>query len=113
MDGRSWTGDLAGHALVAGGGMLVVAGVVTLLRGNQQIDDVNQADDHEDYLTRRDEADGAETLQKLGVAGIALGGALLAGGVVHYVWYARPAEPAVVGAVGLPGGAMAVVRGSF
>jgi len=80
---RRWYKDPGGHVLFFGGAAALVAGGVLVAVGNGQISDANVAADSHAFATLRDGS--GTTLQRVGVAGIAVGGALAAAGIVRFV----------------------------
>ncbi len=104
--------DWAGHMLVGGGIAVAAAGLVFYLGGRATIRDYNSAATYDQFAARRGEVDAARTRQTLGVSAMAVGGGLVVGGVLHYIFHARSADHRVTAAV-TPGGATVVVTRSF
>ncbi len=88
-----WYTDVLGDVLFLGGAAGVVLGGVLLGMGNAKAGDANAA---ADYATFDKARAGGPPLQTAGVAGLAVGGALLASGVVRFILVAgrRAPEPA-------------------
>jgi len=90
VEHRGWTSDTMGHVLVGGGVALAVTGSLLFMTGRSTILDINDAATYDEFAMRRERFEGAQLRQRIGVAGMALGGALLIGGLVHYaVWSGR------------------------
>lgn len=81
----SWTSDWAGHALVGGGLIVAVTGVVLYRGGRATIDDNISAPTYGDFVAGRGDLDAAKRNQTIGVSAMAVGGALIVGGIVRYV----------------------------
>jgi tetratricopeptide (TPR) repeat protein len=104
---KDWFGNFLtiGGVLVGGGGLIV------FVTGKSAASDANDASD---LVAYRDAADGAETKQWIGVGAMAVGAALIAGGVVHYMtWKPEAGEPTSVSVVPTGDGAAVVLGGSF
>jgi tetratricopeptide (TPR) repeat protein len=83
-ESRPWTRDWLGHALVAGGVGVGVAGTIVWLGGRADAQALNDAKDNQTFLGKRGAASSALTKQRVGIA-MGLGGvALVAGGILHY-----------------------------
>jgi hypothetical protein len=78
---RSWIRDPVGGALVGGGVVFMGAGVGMMIGGRSMMIDALESD-HANYAS---EADRAVTVDRLGIAGLSVGVALVAGGIVRYV----------------------------
>ncbi len=79
---RSWYADRLGGALVIGGAVSLGVGVGFLVRSSQTRDAAGEAMFRDDFVDKLDRA----TLQRrIGVAGLGVGAALVAGGVFRYV----------------------------
>jgi tetratricopeptide (TPR) repeat protein len=110
---RFWYRDWTGHALIGGGLVLTVTGVVLWSVGRSAIDEAYAAGSYEAYEARVGRLSAADAKQKVGVVLMACGGAVIVGGVLHYVLH-RPHEQGVVVSVGAgPGGASLVAAGRF
>ncbi len=81
-----WYTDVLGDVLFLGGAAGVVFGGVALGMGNAKVGDSNAATDYATFDRTRGEG---PPLQMAGVLGLAVGGALLATGVVRFVLVAR------------------------
>jgi tetratricopeptide (TPR) repeat protein len=113
-DGASWQRDWAGHGLVLSGLAVGAAGVALWRVGHSTIDRANSARTYDEFAARTGSASTGNTEQKVGVAAMAVGGALVVAGVVHYVLHLRTKKerPTVTAAFG-PGGALLVVARRF
>ncbi len=109
----SWTRDWAGHALVGGGVIVAATGLVLYLGGRGTIEDHNSSPTYGEFVAGRDDLDAAKLKQTIGVSAIAVGGALLVGGVVHYVVHSRGDRATNVSASIAPNQATFVVTRSF
>jgi tetratricopeptide (TPR) repeat protein len=112
--GSSWTRDWVGHGLVLGGLAVAATGIAVWRIGRGTIADANAARDYDTFAARAGGASRAELEQKVGIAAMAVGGALVAAGVAHYVLRGRGrAERARVEAAVGPGRAVLVLGGRF
>lgn len=109
-----WVTDWVGHGLVIGGLVVAATGVALWQIGHRTIDDANAAPDYDTFASRAGRASTAGIEQKVGVASLAIGGALVAAGVIHYVLRGRgrPERARVAAALG-PGGALLVLARRF
>jgi tetratricopeptide (TPR) repeat protein len=103
---------LPGHFLVAGGVAVTAFGVVALLRGRASIQDHNGAPTYDDFISTRDDLDGAKLQQTVGVSAIAVGGAMILGGVAFYALRSSGSASTVSASV-VPGAASVLVTRSF
>jgi len=110
---RSWTRDWAGHALVGGGVIVAATGLVLYLGGRSTIEDHNSSPTYGDFVAGRGDLDAAKLKQTLGVSAIAVGGALVVGGIVRYVVHGRGDRATHVSASIAPNQATFVVTRSF
>jgi tetratricopeptide (TPR) repeat protein len=105
---RRWYADPLGGALVAGGAASLAVGAVFLVRSSGSRDAADEAVFRDDFVEL---LDTATRQRRIGIVGLGLGAALVAGGVVRYVTLRGrddlPRAALVVGA-----GAIAV-RGRF
>lgn len=85
-----WYSDVLGDVLLVGGAAGVVLGGVALGMGNAKVGETNAATDYAAFDRTRGEG---PPLQTAGVVGLAVGGALLATGVVRLVLVARRPAP--------------------
>ena len=108
----SWTGDRLGHGLVIGGLAVAATGVVLFVGGRSTISDNNAAPTYGDFASGRADAASAHTKEVIGVSAMALGGALIAGGIMHYVVHAGRPAPQLSAAV-IPGQASLFFTRSF
>jgi hypothetical protein len=111
-DGRSWTGDWIGHALVGGGVVSITVGAVLFAKGRGAANDVNDAGDHQSFLAARADADSALTYQRAGVGLAVIGLGFATWGVTHYLRHTSAPETRIT-AVPVTGGAAIVVGGSL
>lgn len=102
---------LPGHVLVGGGVAVAAVGVVFLLRGRSAIQDHNNAATYDDFAATRD-VDSAKLQQTLGVSAIAVGSALIIGGIAFYTLKSGERSSAVSASVA-PGAASVLVTRSF
>jgi tetratricopeptide (TPR) repeat protein len=112
--GPSWVRDWVGHGLVLGGLAVAATGIALWRIGHTTIDDANASPDYDTFASRAGRASTADIEQKVGVAGMAVGGALVAAGVLHYALRGggRSERARVAAALG-PGGAHLVLAGRF
>lgn len=103
-EGRAWWRDPVGGALVGVGAVGVGLGAVFLVQGRAADRDKESAASYADYEAL---ASRAESRGRLGVIGLAAGGALIAGGVVLYLTR-KPSEPALTTLVVPSGGGLAL-----
>ncbi len=108
---RPWTSDVVGHVLVGGGVVIAATGLVLYLGGRGTIADHNSASTYDQFVAG--DVDRAKTKQTIGVSGMAVGGALLIGGLVHYKLHGRPIEQGTLAAIPSVGGATLVLTGAF
>lgn len=108
-----WYTDVLGHALFFGGVTVVAAGSILLIVGNGEVDDANQARDYATFVSTKD---SGQFLQTWGGAGLVVGTALVAGGVLRYVMVGgseqKGKEAAVSASIG-PQGLEASLSGHF
>jgi tetratricopeptide (TPR) repeat protein len=107
-----WYADPIGDALCIGG-LAALGGGVTLWKiGRDDVEDANSARSYADYRRHAGGVDTAETEQAVGVAAMAVGGALIVAGIARYWWRpaARADRPAIAGAL-VPGGGLVVLSG--
>lgn len=79
---RAWWKDPVGGALVGAGVVGIGVGVVFLVQGSAADAEKDRATTYDDFVAA---ADRAESLGRIGVIATAVGGALVAGGIVWYV----------------------------
>lgn len=108
---RPWTSDVVGHVFVGGGLAVGVTGLVLYLGGRSTIADHNDAPTYDAFVAG--DVDRAKTKQTIGVSAMAVGGALVIGGIVHYVVHQRPVEQSTLAAIPVDGGATLVLAGAF
>lgn len=107
-----WYRDGLGLGLAGSGVAVLVAGSVLFLHGRSTVDDIAAARSYDDFARTAHDGSGAETQQTVGVAMMAVGGALVAAGVVRAVLVRRAARATVT--VGTwRGGAAALAWGRF
>jgi tetratricopeptide (TPR) repeat protein len=112
--GSSWTRDWAGHGLVLGGLAVAATGIALWRVGRGAIADANAARSYDTFVARAGGASDAGLEQRMGIAALAVGGALVAAGVAHYVLRGRGrAERARVAAAAGPGRAVLVLGARF
>jgi tetratricopeptide (TPR) repeat protein len=109
----SWTSDWAGHALVGGGLIVAVTGVVLYRGGRATIDDNISAPTYGDFVAGRGDLDAAKRNQTIGVSAMAVGGALVVGGIVRYVVHSGGGSASNVSASITPTQATFVVTKAF
>ena len=88
--GPPWTSDWTGHALVGGGAIAAATGLVLYLGGRATINDNNAAPTYGDFAAGHGNVASAHTREVIGVSAMAVGGALILGGVLHYVAHGSP-----------------------
>ncbi|MBL0218141.1 MAG: tetratricopeptide repeat protein [Myxococcales bacterium] len=108
---RPWTSDVVGHVLVGGGVAIAATGLVVYLGGRSTIADHNSAATYDQFVGG--DVDRAKTKQTIGVSAMAVGGGLLVGGIVHYVFHGRPVEQSTLAAIPVAGGGTLVLTGAF
>jgi tetratricopeptide (TPR) repeat protein len=108
---RPWTSDVVGHVLVGGGVAASVVGVVLYLGGRSTISDHNSATTYDQFAGGN--VNTAKTKQTIGVSAMAAGGALILGGVIHYVMHGRPVAERTVTADITSSGATLALTGTF
>ena len=109
---RPWYRNWTAHALVAGGVVTLVTGVVVWQQGRLVIDRAWAATTYESYEARARDLSSANAMQKSGVVLMAASGALFVAGALMYVLY-RPTERRGIAAYAGPGGALLTAWGSF
>jgi len=109
----SWTRDWVGHALVGGGVIASATGLVLYLGGRGTIEDHNASPTYGEFVAGRGDLDAAKLKQTIGVSAMAVGGALLIGGVVHYVVHGRGERASTVSASVTSERAVLVLTGAF
>jgi tetratricopeptide (TPR) repeat protein len=109
----SWTSDWVGHALVGGGVLVAVTGVVLFRDGRATIEDNISAPTYGDFVAGRGDLDAAKRKQTIGVSAMAVGGALVLGGVVRYVIHGRGGSASTVSGSITPGQATLFVTRAF
>ncbi len=113
MVSSPWTSDWIGHVLVGSGVAVAAAGTVFFVTGRSAIKDANTAATYDEFAAAHDNVDSARTKQTIGVSAMAVGGGLVLGGVLHYVFHTRPHAEPVVSATATPGAASVTLVGSF
>jgi tetratricopeptide (TPR) repeat protein len=104
-----WYQDKVGDALVVGGAVGIIGGIVEYQAAKSDLDSAESATSLAGYRSQVDSAHSARTVSVvLGVGGLVLVG----GGVIHYVISGR-AEPSGVAAAPTKGGAMITWSGGF
>jgi hypothetical protein len=83
---RPWHRDPTAIALLAGGGATAVVGAALLGTAHATQNDAESADDIIEYGTHNDRA---FVMSRVGIGVLALGGALVVGGVIRYAVLAR------------------------
>ena len=111
MVSRPWSSDVVGHLLVGGGVAASAVGVILYLGGRGTISDHNSATTYDKFAAGN--VNTAKTKETIGVSAMAVGGALILGGVIHYVVHGRPVAERSVTAVVTPGGATLAITGAF
>lgn len=86
---RRWDRDPAGGALVGTGLALVAGGAVLWGVGESAIESINASTRYDDFAIRTAQYGGAEPERAVGIAGVAVGGALVIAGIVRWTWVAR------------------------
>jgi tetratricopeptide (TPR) repeat protein len=100
-ESRAWWKDPVGGALVGGGAVVAGIGAVLLVQARNADADKASAATYSEYEAL---VDRAESRGRLGVIGLAVGGALVAGGIVWYVTRKPASEQTLTTLVPLPGG---------
>jgi outer membrane biosynthesis protein TonB len=108
-EARAWWKDPVGGVLVGAGVIGMGVGAVFLVQGSNADGTKEMAPTYSSYEER---ANRAESLGRRGVIGLAIGGALVAGGVVWYATRGKSGERRVSTVV-VPSGAGVAVSGSF
>jgi tetratricopeptide (TPR) repeat protein len=85
-----WTRDTVGHVLTGVGVAGLAVGATFLVLSSSDLSDADSATDLQSF---DDATDRAMTRRTIGVVALATGGAVLAAGVVHYLFF-RPLERA-------------------
>jgi len=105
-----WYGDVLGDALVAGGIVAVVGGGIEYKSARSSIDDAANATTLDQYNKSVDDGHSKRTVSLiLGGAGAAL----IAGGLVHYMFHGKHAETHGVAVVPTAGGGMITWTGGL
>jgi hypothetical protein len=89
---RRWFTDWRGGALTASGLAVLAIGAITLPLGNGNISNLNQANSYDSYSRGLDGLSSAQAEQRVGVAFLAIGGALTMAGVLRYALVARASK---------------------
>jgi len=110
---RPWTKDWVGHVMVGGGIVAAAAGGVLFFLGRGAIADLNNSSSYDQFAAAHGDVDRAKLEQTIGISAMAAGGALIVGGIIHYVIHGRPITDQRVSAVVTPGGATLVFARSF
>lgn len=113
MVSPSWSGDWVGHVLVGGGVLVAAGGAYFFMSGRSAIADANNAATYDQFATARGGLGNAHTKEVIGVSAMAVGGALLVGGVIHYFVHTRPEPVEHLSAIAGPQGATLVYSGAF
>jgi tetratricopeptide (TPR) repeat protein len=110
-----WWTDWFGHALVGAGLVGVGTGSVVLATARKDTDHYNDAGNLDRFIAERADAEAAARRQRIGAATLGVGGALVVGAVVRYVYVAaaRHSEPPPVSVQVGGGGAVATWTGRF
>jgi tetratricopeptide (TPR) repeat protein len=104
-----WYGDVVGDALVTGGIVAIVVSGVEYAGARSSVDDASNAMTLDQYNKSLDDAHGKRTVSLiLGGAGVAL----VAGGLVHYMFHGKHAESGVA-VVPTAGGGMITWSGGL
>ena len=82
----AWYRDVTGGLLVGAGAVTGLVGTLVWHAGRTAAQRPAMATDYNGFVESRDEASSALTKQRLGVAAMAVGGAAIVGGIVHYVY---------------------------
>jgi hypothetical protein len=107
-----WRHSVVGTSLCATGVATVVAGVVLWQVGRGAVSDAAAAWPYNQFVQRVGEARAGETRQTVGVTVAAVGGALVASGVLVYLLLPRRASASeTVAAAPVPGGVVFAVHG--
>lgn len=104
-----WYEDTWGHVLAAGGLVAAATGGYFFLVSERDYDRAARAETFGDYA---DTFERAKDERLVAFIGLGVGGALLAGAIGHYTWFARRV-PASVGAAASREGGAIVVRWSM
>jgi tetratricopeptide (TPR) repeat protein len=103
---RAWWKDPVGGALVGVGVVGLAVGTVFLVQGSAAESDKANAGSYDEYQVL---ADRAESRGRFGVIGLAVGGGLVAGGIIWYATHrSLPPERTVSGWVSTTGGGLAL-----
>lgn len=108
-DARAWWKDPVGGALVGAGVVGVGLGTVFLVQGRNADADKDRATTYPEYVRL---SDRAESRGRLGVIGLAAGGALVAGGIIWYLTR-KPAAERTLTTLVLPSGGGVALSGRF
>lgn len=112
--GEGWYRDVVGDALVGGGLLAGVTGLVVWHSGRTAALNLAEATSYQTFLARQSAASSALTEQQIGVAAMVVGGAAILGGVIHYVHRARSSRrESSLGVAVTSGGAVIAGRGTF
>jgi tetratricopeptide (TPR) repeat protein len=109
---KPWSRDFVGHGLVGGGLVVAAAGFFVYLGGHDTIATNNTSTTYDQFSAGRANLDSAKSKQTLGVSAVALGGALVIGGVLHYVLHTEPDDAPITAALA-PSGVTLLVTRSF
>lgn len=108
-EARAWWKDPVGGALVGAGVVGLGLGTVFLVQGRNADADKDRATTYPEYVRL---SDRAESRGRLGVIGLAAGGALVAGGIIWYVTR-KPAAERTLTTLVLPSGGGVAFSGRF
>lgn len=93
----SWTRDWIGHGLAGGGAIAIGVGVGFILVSSSTARDAASAPSYPEYGSRLDRA---KLYRALGIGGCAVGGALIATAIVHYVRFAPADDTEITATLG-------------
>ena len=113
MTSAPWSGDWIGHVLVGGGVLAAAGGAYFFMSGRSAISDNNGAATYDQFASAHGGLGNAHTKEVIGVSAMAVGGALLVGGLIHYYVHTRPEPVEHLSAAVGPQGATLVFTGAF
>jgi len=113
MVSAPWSGDWVGHVLVGTGVVATAAGAYFFMTGRSAISDNNTASTYDQFASAHGGLGNAHTKEVIGVSAMAVGGALVVGGVIHYFVHTRPTPVEHLSAIVGPQSTTLVLSGAF
>ena len=111
---RAWYRDVLGGALTGGGLVALATGTWLVIDARGALGAVDRAETEDEFIEARAAADRARGRHTAGVAGVAIGTGLIAGGVLRYLLVRRDRQrDAAVTASVTPDGAAILFTGGF